>query len=491
MTTRGQIQLALAAAGLFCLTGAGCHRPMPPGTLVLAQAPATPAATTASDELDLEYPAGSRIVLLAAPFDPRRVRVLTRGLAAAGDPVVSYDGRSLLFTGKGKAADDWQIYAVGLASGGLRKLTAMHGGAMSPALLPDGSLIFVSPVPKSGRQGLPDPPTALFVQSEGGRPHQLTFGPGSIADPTVLSDGRILFVSTQPPATTKLPPGGPALFTINNDGTELSAFSGRLDSGARIERPRQLPDGRIAYVISARNSHSRGGVAEAVRMARPYLSRAPLLSDPPRRVCSVQPAANGDLLVCAETGAGAEPSSSVRTLFRLDPAATSLGAPLCFDPAWHICSVVEPAPRPPPSGRISSTDPTKRTGHLLCLDANYTGDVSPSGATEPAARVRLFAELTPGEPQLLGELPVQSDGSFMVEAPADVPLGFETLDASGRVLRREAPMTWVRPGENRSCVGCHEPPNRAPRNHRPLALSVAVPRLSLAPAPLASPQADR
>ena len=74
---------------------------------------------------------------------------------------------------------------------------------------------------------------------------------------------------------------------------------------------------------------------------------------------------------------------------------------------------------------------------------------------------------------------MQADGSFLAEVPADVPLGFETLDDNGRVLRREAPMIWVRPAENRSCIGCHEPHNRAPHNHRPLAVNVPIPCLDL------------
>ena len=74
---------------------------------------------------------------------------------------------------------------------------------------------------------------------------------------------------------------------------------------------------------------------------------------------------------------------------------------------------------------------------------------------------------------------MQADGSFLAEVPADVPLGFESLDENGRVLRHEAPMLWVRPAENRSCIGCHEPRNRAPHNQRPLAVSVPVTRLTL------------
>jgi hypothetical protein len=40
-------------------------------------------------------------------------------------------------------------------------------------------------------------------------------------------------------------------------------------------------------------------------------------------------------------------------------------------------------------------------------------------------------------------------------------------------------MIWVRPAENRTCVGCHEPHNRAPHNHRPLAVNVSIPCLGL------------
>jgi hypothetical protein len=96
-----------------------------------------------------------------------------------------------------------------------------------------------------------------------------------------------------------------------------------------------------------------------------------------------------------------------------------------------------------------------------------------------ATHVRVLAETSPGKICALGKAPVQTDGSFLVEVPADVPLGFETLDENDRVLRREEPMLWVRPGENRSCIGCHEPHNRSPKNHRPLAVGVAVPCLSL------------
>jgi hypothetical protein len=89
------------------LAATGCKKPVPPtGALVLTQSPATAAATPAADILDLRYPSGSRVVLMEAPLGSGHVRVLSSGLAAAGDPVVSYDGQRVFFVGKTSAAGD-------------------------------------------------------------------------------------------------------------------------------------------------------------------------------------------------------------------------------------------------------------------------------------------------------------------------------------------------------------------------------------------------
>ena len=454
---------------------------MPPaGALVLTQSPATATATSASDILDLRYPPGSRVVLMEAPLGSGRVQVLSEGLAAAGDPVVSYDGQRVFFAGKASAADEWQIYQEDLAGGRPQMLTSMPGGAMSPTLLPNGSLVFVSPVPKIGGPNSSQPPSALYVQSPGGQPRQLTFSSRSITEPTMLADGRILFVSTQPPESSNSA-SGPALFTINNDGTEITAFAGPEDPASAIQQPRLLADGRVVFLVSKSGSSS----AEFVRMARPFQSRAPLFPGVTARVSSVEAASNGDLLVCAENASGAKTSLA---LFRVNPTATALGAPLLADPAWNDCEAVEVSPHRQPMGRLSTMDLTKSTGKILCLDANFSSD--PADGTAPVAtHVRVLAQTSPGNISALGEVPVQADGSFLAEVPADVPIGFESLDENGRVLRREAPMIWVRPAENRSCIGCHEPHNRAPHNHRPLAVSVPMTSLGLknaGPAPTKS-----
>ena len=477
MNAARHFQISVFAASLALLAGAGCQKFVPSGALVLTQSPASTTAPSPSDFLDSRYPPGSRVVLVGTPFDAKRVQVLSEGLAAAGEPIVTYDGRRVFFTGKAGAAGEWQIYEALLPSGRPRVLTSAPGGAMNPALLPDGSLVFVSPVPKTGGTDLNHQPSALYAQSPGGQSRRLTFSSRSVVEPTVLSDGRILFVSSDFAS-------GPALFTINNDGTEITAFAEQQDRGTRIERPRELADGRMVYVISKRDCCLADGAVESVRMARPFQSREPLFPGVTARIRSVQPASNGDLLVCADNSSGGQTSVA---LFRVNPAATTLDAPLFADPAWENREAVEASPRRRPMGRLSNMDPARQTGRILCLDANYTRDASENGRT---TRVRVLAEASPGNIRLLGEVAVQADGSFMAEVPADVPIGFEALAENGEVLRREAPMMWLRPGENRACIGCHEPRNRSPRNHRPLAVSAPLPCLSLENAKLAQRKAD-
>lgn len=454
----------------------GCSRPLTSDALVIAQSPRSTGSVSASDALDRRYPRGSRVVIATLGLAPKTVHVLSTGLIAAGQPVISYDGQRIVFAGKIASRAAWQIYEVSVEGGRVRPLTAVPEGAMDPALLPDGSLVFASPVGETdgltSSGGFP----ALYVQPPGGKPRQLTFSSVGVADPTVLADGRVLFVSAQPSAAANATVGL-ALYTINNDGTEVAAFAGQHDEPSLIRRPRQLEDGRIVFLVS---SPANPGVswAEFVRSARPFASRAALLRDASARIRSVQPAPGGDLLVCGELSRGTTSSDAGSAVFRIGSAATVLGAPVLEDPDWNCTEAVQVRPSRRPMGRLSNVDLTQKTGQLLCLDVNDTAEASRANPSAPRpTHIRVFTEGTPGHNCVLGEVGVQADGSFMAEVPADVPLGFEALDERGGVIRRVAPLLWVRPGENRSCIGCHEAHNHSPRNFRPLAVRVPVPRL--------------
>jgi hypothetical protein len=78
---------------------------------------------------------------------------------------------------------------------------------------------------------------------------------------------------------------------------------------------------------------------------------------------------------------------------------------------------------------------------------------------------------------LIGDAPVHADGSVFFTAGARQPLYFMLLDAKGRMVQTMRSWTTLQPGENASCVGCHESKNSVPlANARPTLALAAGPR---------------
>jgi hypothetical protein len=61
----------------------------------------------------------------------------------------------------------------------------------------------------------------------------------------------------------------------------------------------------------------------------------------------------------------------------------------------------------------------------------------------------------PGK-QVLGTVPVESDGSAHFRVPAHKAVMFQALDDQGRAVQTMYSLTYVQPGETVACVGCHE-----------------------------------
>lgn len=71
--------------------------------------------------------------------------------------------------------------------------------------------------------------------------------------------------------------------------------------------------------------------------------------------------------------------------------------------------------------------------------------------------------------QILGYAPIEPDGSFRIKVPADTPLGVVALDAEGRAIQVHTNWLQVRPGETRTCNGCHSPRRGSALNSAPIA----------------------
>ncbi|NQT13453.1 MAG: hypothetical protein HQ582_11930, partial [Planctomycetes bacterium] len=72
-----------------------------------------------------------------------------------------------------------------------------------------------------------------------------------------------------------------------------------------------------------------------------------------------------------------------------------------------------------------------------------------------------LANASPGK-QVLGTVPVETDGSAYFRAPAGIPLLFQALDERGMAVQTMRSLTYLQPGEQATCVGCHEHRSSAP-----------------------------
>jgi hypothetical protein len=88
--------------------------------------------------------------------------------------------------------------------------------------------------------------------------------------------------------------------------------------------------------------------------------------------------------------------------------------------------------------------------------------------------VQVYTRDAAGAAVLLGRQDVAGDGSFYVQVPADKPLRIELLNAAGHAVRAEQGWFWMRPSEQRICVGCHTGPERSPENKVPEVLQRSI-----------------
>jgi formylglycine-generating enzyme required for sulfatase activity len=64
--------------------------------------------------------------------------------------------------------------------------------------------------------------------------------------------------------------------------------------------------------------------------------------------------------------------------------------------------------------------------------------------------------------RIRGTVPVEADGSASFHVPANMPLSVQPLDSQGQALQVMRSWFTAMPGENVSCVGCHDTQNSTP-----------------------------
>jgi TolB protein len=185
---------------LLCLCGlvGGCVGPQPDraGSTSLAAAPAPDPAPVADDLLlfgdrsswasPMSLPADP-IPLTGAPDSVDVTRITASEQGADFDPVVSADGRFLVFASTQHSVNA-DIYLKRVGSKVITQLTDDPGRDVMPAISPDGEWIAFA----SDRQGSWN---IYVMPRSGGRPVQVTSSPAAELHPSFSPDGSLLAYS--------------------------------------------------------------------------------------------------------------------------------------------------------------------------------------------------------------------------------------------------------------------------------------------------------
>jgi mono/diheme cytochrome c family protein len=73
---------------------------------------------------------------------------------------------------------------------------------------------------------------------------------------------------------------------------------------------------------------------------------------------------------------------------------------------------------------------------------------------------------------VVGTVPVEADGSARFEVPANTLVYFQALDSKGRAVQTMRSGTYLQPGAQVSCQGCHEPKHQAPPKPKQIPLAL-------------------
>lgn len=379
------------------------------------------------------FPSGAGIFV----HDARSYRALLPDFASSADPTVSFDGQRVLFAGKVHAADPWQIWEVSLQGGAARRITSGTEDSVRPFYLPEERVVYARKV--AGRFVIE------VIDVAGGRHLALTYIPGSAIPTDVLQDGRILFSAGYPLGAGMTP----EIYTVYSDGSGVESY--RCDHGNGRYFGRQNQSGDLIFVSSGGLGRFTSTRAQGLRLSVPTGEYGG----------GVAELASSDWLVSWRPD-----SSAFYQLMQWPHGAATL-QPFRAEQAIHLLQPVLIAARPVPNRHPSGLHDWPNA-NLLCLNA-YTSKYA--FAPDSIHSVRVYTSDGQGNSKLMGEAPVERDGSFFVHVPNDEPLQIELLDATGNTLKREAGFFWMRRGEQRVCVGCHAGPETAPEN--------AVPRILL------------
>ena len=441
--------------------------------------------------------------------------LLLEGKLPAGcamHPDLSFDGKRIVFAYADHTLPrdirQFFLYEICIDGTGLRQITGTDDDPLTgaegrmtvlsedydPCYLPDGGFAFISTRNQGGvrcHNGGRYCPTFLLYRcdGDGSNVRQLSFGEANEWDPMMMPDGQIIWMRWDYINRPVIPTFG--LWTTRPDGTAAGHYFGSYTPNpCKICQPRPIPGShKIVATTAGHHTIQAGslilidrGIAEdglesitrltpeanfpesepdsPVSFSTPFpLSEDLFLASfcPDPYPCSMaqypQPDAYGIYLVDTLGG---------RELIYRDPEIS------CFAPM-----PVRPRTVPPVRSSSVAGKETQTKGVFYLQDVYQSTQDIPRGTIKRLRVNEIISQPTQRVPysssvrfevlkRIVGTVPVDESGSVAFEAPAGVPLQFQALDENGMAVMSMRTFTYLQPGEQMGCVGCHEPRTSSP-----------------------------
>ena len=423
------------------------------------------------------------------------------------DPEVSYDGEKIIFAKRESFdADDFHLFEYRVGSKEIRQLTHGTGFAdIEPVYLPSGDILFGSTRCVQITDCLWTDVVNLYVCDADGRfMRRVSYDQVTVNYPKVTDDGRVLYTRWDYNDRGQIYPQG--LFVMNPDGTGQTAFYGNNSwFPTSILHARGIPDsgGKVIAIASGHHTRQRGKLLfidrahgteedEGCHLVAPIRpSGAPHIDAYGQDGEQFQypyPLDERNFIVAYKP----EPVASVDGRESYDPPfglywmdADGNRELLAWDPAVSSGQPVPLYERPIPILRPSTVDYAAATGEYYVQDV-YAGpglsgiergtvkrlrvvalefraagvfsnaNSGPSGGAMIATPVGVN-NATWDVKRVLGEVPVEEDGSARFVVPARTPVYFQLLDERGDTVQTMRSWSTLQPNEVFGCIGCHEP----------------------------------
>lgn len=439
------------------------------------------------------FPLGQGGALKILNLDSGEVRTVFEDKSGnIRDPQIHYDGKKAVFSYLKAGTKHYHLYEINLDGTGLRQITSGSNAIgeddwddIEPAYLPNGDIVFCSSRAKRWVQcWLVSVATLYRCGPNGENVHAISSNPEQENTPWVLPNGQIIYMRWEYIDRSQV--HYHHLWTANPDGTKHQIYFGNLHPGItmlgakpiyyRDEIPAE--DRKYQVVCTFSPGHGRREHQGAVTIIDPR--NGPDDMDSTRRI-SVRNdyadpwAFSDDTFIAAKSsqlvlldGEGREmtiyslPQDEIdKTFWIADPQPV-----IQRKRETVIADSVDTQPQDNPTGFLAMADiyqgrrmkdlPRGTVKKLLIMEplpipAHYNGGMMSisTGGTFALERI-------------IGTVPVTPEGSCYMELPANRSLFFIALDKDDKAVKRMHSFTTLMPGENASCIGCHEQRTQTP-----------------------------